>query len=441
MKTKITYLLVVLITLLSCKEQKFDKVKLDKYFNQLEKHNMFMGNVSVLKNNKIIYSRAIGFSNFETKQKANTQSKYRIGSISKTFTSALIFKAIEQGKLSLNQTIDKFFPNLINANKITIEHLLYHRSGIKNYTNNRQYSNWCTQKKTKDELLNIINAEGVEFEPNTKANYSNSNYVLLTYVLENVFNQQYANLLNNLIVKPLNLKNTYYGKAINVDNNECLSYNYTHTWQVHTQTDMSVPQGAGAIVSTSDDLVQFSHALFSGKIISQASLDKMQSLQDRYGAGLFMFPFYNHKAFGHTGGIDAFTSSFSYFKDADVSYAMVCNGSNYNNNDVSIAVLSAVFNRNYKIPEFKTYTVKADELDKYLGKYTSTEIPFVIHIKKENDTLIANEKKFGDCRLIATDEDEFNFYKLGIVLEFNTEKKQLLLTQNGRTYKFVNSGV
>ncbi|KKX47195.1 hypothetical protein L950_0227790 [Sphingobacterium sp. IITKGP-BTPF85] len=110
--------------------QQFDTNKLDLYFSSLEKANKFMGTVAVSKNEKIIYSRSIGYCNFENNTRSNANTKYRIGSISKTFTAVLIMKAVEEKKLDLAQHIDKFFPSLTNASAITIGHLLSHRSGI-----------------------------------------------------------------------------------------------------------------------------------------------------------------------------------------------------------------------------------------------------------------------------------------------------------------------
>src|SRR5690606_7637191 len=104
------------------------------------------------------------------------------------------------------------------------------------------------------------------------------------------------------------------------------------------------------------------------------SLDQMMSIKDGYGMGLFEFPFYEHVGYGHTGGIDGFKSVFSHFPEDGISYALTSNGSNYNINNISIAILSAVYNKSYEIPEFLTYEVSSDDLDQYLGVYASEEI-------------------------------------------------------------------
>ena len=416
--------------------QEFDKAKLDSFLNTLDTNNRFMGSVAVSQNGKIVYAKSIGFSDIENKIKANENSKYRIGSISKTFTSVLVLRAIEEGELEIDQTIDKFFPTVKNANKINIKHLLGHSSGILNFTSDKDYLNWNTQGKTEKEMVEIIASGGSVFEPGAKVEYSNSNYVLLTYILEKTFKKSYGDLLVKYITEPLGLTNTYFGSKINTKNNECNSYGFSGTWDLESETDMSVPLGAGGIVSTPCDLVKFSDALFGGKLLNKESLELMKTFKGNYGLGLFKFPFYEKTGYGHTGGIDGFSSVFYYFPDGEISYALTSNGTNYNNNNISIAVLSAFYNKPYEIPVFETYAVKSEDLDKYLGVYSSTQISLKITITKENNTLVAQATGQSSFPLEATDIDKFKFERAGVVMEFDLEKNSMVLKQGGGEFTF-----
>lgn len=196
---------------------------------------------------------------------------------------------------------------------------------------------------------------------------------------------------------------------------------------------MSVPLGAGGIVSTASDLVKFSDALFAGKLLKSENLDFMKSTIDHYGNGLFQIPFYDKIGYGHTGGIDGFSSIFSNFENS-VSYALVSNGTNFNNNDISIAVLSAVYNKPYDIPDFKSYAVTSEDLDNYLGIYSSKEFPLKITITKDGATLIAQATGQSSFPLKATDKEIFKFDQAGIVLEFNPTAKTMILKQGGGQY-------
>ncbi|MDP3436459.1 MAG: serine hydrolase domain-containing protein, partial [Bacteroidales bacterium] len=308
--------------------QEFDKAKLEKFFDVLQANNKFMGSVALSKNGEIIYSRAVGFADVANQMKAEVDSKFRIGSISKTFTSVLVMKGVEERRIDLDQTIDKFFPTIKNSSKIKVGHLLYHRSGINNFTNDKEYLTWNTVAKTEKEMVEIITNAGSDFEPDTKAEYSNSNFVLLTFILEKAFKKSYSEILTKYITKPLELKNTYLGAKINSSNNECLSYRFVGKWERMPETDISIPLGAGGIVSTPSDLVKFSDALFAGKLLKPESLEKMKTVIGNFGIGLVKMPFFNMSGYGHTGGIDGFSSVFSYFPDCNISYALTSNGAN-----------------------------------------------------------------------------------------------------------------
>ena len=432
-------LLIFLITLFTATSfaQKFDKEKLDLYFQTLENNNKFMGSVALSENGKIIYTKSIGFSDVESKTKPNETTKYRIGSISKSFTSALVFKAVEENKLSLDTKISKYFPNIKNADKISISNLLNHRSGIHSFTDNENYLSWNTQKKSEEELLKIIEDGGSNFEPDTKADYSNSNYVLLSFILEKIYKKPYSEILQEKIIKPIGLKNTYVGGKINLENNEADSYIFENNWIKETETDLSIPLGAGAIVSTPSDLLQFAEALFNGKIISEKSLKLMETIKDDYGSGLFQMPFGAKKAFGHTGGIDGFSSNYGYFPEEKVAFALTSNGSNFTNNNIAIAVLSAVFDQPYEIPVFKTLELPSADLDQYLGIYSSKDIPLKITVTKNDTTLMAQATGQSAFPLDASDKNIFKFDQAGIVLEFMPANKTMILKQGGKNYNFI----
>lgn len=414
--------------------QIFDKIKLDNYFNSLDDNNKFMGSVAVSKNGQIIYLKSIGFSDIENNLKANEKTVYRIGSISKSFTAVLILKAVENKKLDLNQTIDKWFPSIENSNKITVEQLLNHRSGIFNFTNDFNYLNWNTESKTEKEMIQIIKEGGNISKPGNKTEYSNSNYVLLTYILEKVFNKSYPKLLDELIIKPVNLKYTYVFGKINTEKNESKSYKFNGSWEEESETNNTIPLGAGAIASTPSDLIKFANALFNEQILTKESFEKMKVMKDGYGYGLFQIPFYESIGFGHTGGIDGFSSVYSYFPDKNISYALISNATNINNNDVSIAVLSAIYDKPYEIPEFNLYI--PDDLDKYLGVYISDQIPLKITITKKTNVLIAQGTGQPSFSLEAINKDLFKSDQVGAKFEFNTTKNIMILYQGGMQIKF-----
>ncbi|MEM9078704.1 MAG: serine hydrolase domain-containing protein [Bacteroidota bacterium] len=416
--------------------QDLNKIKLDDYFNALEKNNKFMGSVAVSKNGEIIYKRSIGWADVENNSKATENTKYRIGSITKSFTAVLVLKGVEENKIDLNQTIDTWFPTVPNAEKITVKHLLYHRSGIHNFTNDPDYLTWNTQPKSESEMVAIITNSGSDFEPDSKAEYSNSNFVLLSYILERTFAKSYAELVQEHIVQPIGLTSTYVFKSINSNANECKSYKFIGSWKEEPETHYTIPLGAGAITATSSDLTLFSDALFGGKLLKPESLELMKTIKDGFGIGLFQIPFYSSIGYGHTGGIDGFSAVYSHFPDDNISYALTSNGTNMNTNAISIAVLSAVYDRPYEIPVFTTYDLTAEDLSQYVGVYSSEQIPLKITITQDGNTLIAQGTGQPAFPLEATDKDEFKFDQASVKFQFNPTEKTMVLFQGGGQITF-----
>lgn len=343
---------------------------------------------------------------------------------------------MEKGELDLDQSIDQYFPNIKNAKRIRIHQLLSHRSGIHNFTNNPDYLSWKTEARTEKQMIALIAQSDSDFEPGTKGEYSNSNYLLLSYILQKNQGKVYADLLQEQIIKPLGLKNTYFGGPIQVSENESKSYYYEDGWKLQTETDMSIPIGAGGIVSTPSDLTKFSDALFGGELLQNESLTLMKKMQDGYGMALFKFPFDGQIGFGHTGSIDGFSSIFSFFPNSEISYALVSNGNNYNVNDISLTVLGAINGQDFSVPSFSEYLVNEKDLDKYLGVYSSAQMPLKITLSKNGSTLTAQATGQSSFPLQATDKDKFSFDQAGVLLSFDPKNNTMILFQGGGKYSF-----
>ncbi len=438
-KSKIIVFLLglVLAPLLSFGQNNLDTKKLDSLLDQLSAKNKFMGSLTISKNDQLLYNKAYGFSfvNGKEKRKATTETKYRIGSITKMFTSVMIFQLIEEKKLSLDTKLAEYFLEIPNANTITISNLMNHRSGIHNLTDDSTYLDWNTKLQTEEEMVAKIISHAPDFAANEKTAYSNSNYVLLGYIIEKITKKDYASNLKERITNKIGLKNTYYGGKTDLNANESYSYSFVDgKWIQEAVTDMSVPHGAGAIVATTNDLTKFITALFQGKLISKSSLDSMTSLTDHFGRGIFSLPFYEKNAFGHTGGIDKFTSALSYFSDDSMAIAFCTNGLDYNMNDIALGVLSIYYNKPYEIPSLKEIHIDPEFLKKYDGVYSSKEIPIKLTVKSEGNKLTAQATGQSPFPLKPVSETEFTFAAAKISIEFNKEKNELILKQNGAKY-------
>ncbi len=433
---KTVILCLLLLLSIPAVAQKMNIQKLDSLFDLLAKNDRFMGSIALTHEGNIIYQRAIGYDDLEHQKKSSTDSRYRVGSISKMFTSALIFKAVEDKLLDLDAPLATYFPSIQNAKKITVGNLLNHRSGIFNITNDPSYGSWNTKPQSRKELLARIVKGGSIFEPDSKADYSNSNYILLTFILEDLHQKSFKTIVKEGITGPLGLQNTYVGSKIDPDNNEAYSYRFDGKWTKQSETDMSLPLGAGAMVSTPSDLLKFIEALFAEKIITKESLTKMTTLRDNFGMGIFQFPFNEKRALGHTGGIDSFGSMLGYFKEDQLGIALTSNATNYNNNDIVIGALSAFYNTPYTLPVFANIVFTSDELNPYLGIYASPDIPLKITITEKDNSLMAQATGQGAFPLEAQSKTVFEFKAAGVVMEFMPEKNEMVLKQGGGTFTF-----
>lgn len=436
MKTKIlTTTLLIGLSFGTVFSQSFNKPKLDSLMDILTEKNNAMGSLTISRKGVVVYSRAIGYSYISGNEKlsATDQTKYRIGSITKMFTATMIFQLIEDGKISLTTTVDKFFPQLPNANKITISNLLNHRSGLHNFTDDPEYVTWETQPKTQDEMLAIISKSPVDFQPNEKFSYSNSNYVVLGYIIQNISKQSYSKFLRTRITSKIGLSNTYVGAKTDAKKNESFSYRFLTGWEQGPETDMSIPGAAGAIVSTPADLTKFIESLFSLKLVSNSSLSQMKTMTDGFGMGMFQIPFYEKSAYGHNGGIDGFASTLAYFPEDNLAVAYCTNGQVYPMNNILIGVLSIYFNKPYSIP---TFNLKTEDLDKYLGVYSSTQIPPKITITKNAITLFAQVTGGPLFPLDPTEKNKFKCDPMGVTIEFNPNKTELTIKEGENRFLF-----
>lgn len=414
--------------------QTLDKAKLDKFFDVLAEKNKAMGSLTVSKNGTILYSRAIGYSQISGKDKkpSTIETKYRIGSITKMFTAVMIFQLIEEGKLKLTDTLDKFYPQVANAKKITIGNMLNHRSGIHSFTGDPDFPTWLMNPKTQSEMLAIIAKAKPDFEPNEKQAYSNPNYILLGYIVEKASGKPYQTALKEKITGKIGLSNTYLGGKINASENESFSYDYAGDWKPSTETDMSIPGGAGAIVSTSNDLTKFIDALFDLKLVSESSLNQMKT----DGMGMFPVPLDGKKLYGHNGGIDGFNSMLVHLPEEKLSVAYVSNGMVYPINDILHGVFRIYYYKPFTIPTFEAIQLKSEELDQYVGVYSSSEMPLKITVTKEKTTLFAQATGQSAFPLEAMEKNKFKFDTAGIIIEFITEKKQMIVKQGARQFLY-----
>lgn len=437
-------LLCLLISSSLCSAQDARFIKLDSLFTILEAGNRAMGSVAITKNGTVQYSRAWGHRYMGTggNKPADTATLYRIGSVTKTFTAIMVLQLVEANKLALTDKLANWFPQFSHAGEITIAHLLSHSSGLYNFTDTSSYMAYHTREIPRDSLLQLMASYPSDFPPGTETRYSNTNYVLLGYILEKITGSSYAENLQEQIVKKAGLLHTCAGGKINPVRNEALSYEYDgRQWEATDETAMSIPGGAGGIVSTPADINRLATALFRGQLLNSISLATMTNLKDGMGMGLFHLPFGLKSAYGHGGSIDAFSSLFAFFPDDSVAFSGIVNATRLPLNDMMIGVLSIYYGLPYQLPAFDPETEHSIEgLEQFEGVFVSPQVPLKITILRKGGQLTAQATGQPAVPLTPFYEREFRYEAAGLILIFNKDEtgvySQMNLLQGGGNYLF-----
>jgi len=426
-------LLLLCLASMHIHAQNFNRQKLDSLIHYLDKEHLAMGSLAIYQNGKKVYAKSFGYIDVLNRNAANPESMYRIGSISKTYTATIIMQLIEEGKFSLDTKLSDFYPDLPNASKITIKELLDHHSGLFNFTNKPNYLSWNTSAQTKDEMLAKFKANGTVFAPGEKGEYSNTNYVLLSFIAEDIEGRPFSQIFKKRIVDPLDLKHTRVGGKINIKNNEAKSYVFGEQgWEPSPETDMSVPMGAGAVVASAPDVAKFYSALLSGRLVADSSLAKMKTLHGQFGLGLMSPPYRDKTNFGHNGGIDGFQSDAAYFTHEKTGFALCTNGIKMSLNNLMLGIFNIYFGYDYDFPSF----APVENAEQYVGEYSSSMFPLDITIFTKDHLLYAQGTGQPPFRLNQTGENTFEYKAAGVTIEFIPEKQELKLSQHGMRFLF-----
>ncbi|MFQ3219148.1 MAG: D-alanyl-D-alanine carboxypeptidase [Paraglaciecola sp.] len=418
--------------------------KLDAYLSNLSNNEKMMTAVYVSQHGETLYEYYSGFASVEDNIPLSAETEFRLGSMTKIFTSILTMQLIEEDKLSLETKLSTFYPDIPNAESITVKQLLSHRTGIQSFTDEPAYVNYMTKSQSRKQMEQRIQSYDPLFKPNSKHQYSNSNYVLLGFIIESLYEKSYAEVVSQKITVPLGLANTYFGSSIEIENNEAFSYHFLDTWQRQPETHISVTHAAGGMVSTAKETNLFLSALFAGKLLSENSLSAMMTLEDGYGLGLFSMPFHGQTFFGHNGSIDGFVSAGGYNPADGMVVTVLSNGVNYNFNDVLIAVLSSNYGIDFKIPDLsaKPVLLSAEEMGRTVGTFSSKDMPIELSFRIADKQVMYKPAGQSEKSLTPYSETEFRFEPAGIVIQFDPQSltdgklNQFVITQSGYTFLY-----
>lgn len=412
--------------------------KIDSILQAYANKNMFAGSVSISRNGTPLLSKGYGMANYSYDVSNTAQTKFKLASVSKQFTAMAIMILQEQGKLSVDDKLTKYIPDYPNGDKISIHHLLTHTSGIHNFTDDAHYDSIMVLPHTLTKTISYFKDKKLDFEPGEKFSYSNSGYILLSYIIEKASGKSYPEFITTQIFEPLGMKNSGVFDGNKLIKNLALGYTEGDNGLENTAyIDMSIPSGAGALYSTVEDLQLWDRAFYSEKLVKQASLDKIVTVnKDKYAYGWIVDEYMGHPLVLHKGGIQGFSTIISRFPKDGLCIVVLKNIDNqmaFQPNKVCRAIM---FGDKYELP-VERIAMKIDKAigQKLCGDY-ELEPGFVMTISIEGEKMFVEPT--GQRKSEIFSEGAYSYFSkvVNAQFEFTKDKKgnitSLTLIQNGR---------
>lgn len=294
--------------------------------------------LAVFQGDAPILVKGYGYADLDSEVPMKPETIFRIGSITKQFTAAGIMALLEDGRLNLDDPLDRILPEVQGiAHSVSIRHLLTHTSGIENYTALAEWPDLGNRPMARLELARLFAERPLKFQPGDKFSYSNSNYYLLGMVIEKVSGERYEDFIQRRLVARAGLKNTRYCPPEQNYPRAAQGYRIDEGGRMILAEPLIMDHAfaSGALCSTALDLVQWTKALTQGQVIRRETYELMRtpfivrdgipSTTEGYGFGLGIGDESGHLYVGHGGSINGFASLLDHYPDDDLIIAVLVN--------------------------------------------------------------------------------------------------------------------
>jgi CubicO group peptidase (beta-lactamase class C family) len=333
--------------------------------------------ILIARGDQIIYRAARGSAQIELGVPLQANQTFRIASITKMFTAALVVKLAQLGKLSLDDKLATYVPGIANGESITLRQLLNHTAGVSDIVHDPQ-PGFFARKVDTATLIAEIQKRTPSFPPGTRFAYSNAGYILLGAVIEKVTGRPWRDALRTTLLDPLGLKQTDYGDNAKIVPGRIAGYttdNANHHVENAAYINASVPAAAGALVSTADDLLHWMRALAQGKVVGRDGFQQMTATVANlpgasahpYGFGMYIWQVRGSEMVGHTGQIDGFASALAYLPGQDITVVVLANDDNFDARTMARRMAAIALGQPYAAPVSAKPT--EDQLRAFEGVY------------------------------------------------------------------------
>ena len=364
--------------------------RLDAVAQSYTANHAFMGAVLVAQGDHVLLDKGYGMADLEWNIPNTPEVEFRLGSLTKQFTAALVLLLQQDGKLRIEDPVSKYLPDTPPAwAKITLANLLGHTSGIPNFTSDKAFPVWSMSEHTPAELVAFVRDKALDFEPGSRFAYSNSNYEVLGNVIEAVSGRSYGDLLRERLFQPLGMNGTGLDSDELILPKRAQGYRPGEGGVVHARSEsMTVPWAAGALYSTTGDLLRWEQGLFGGKVLDAGSLQAMTTPgKGDYGLGVEVTRKDGMEVVAHDGGIEGFNTQLTGVPERQITVAVLSNVNGDAPEAMSGQLLDVALGKAVVLDtERQPVPIPKEELAKFVGIY-DLEPDFALTVALAGETL------------------------------------------------------
>ena len=399
----------------------------------------FTGAVLVARDGEVLLDRGYGFANREWSVPNDGDTKFRLGSVTKQFTAVAIMLLNERGLVDLDAPVKTYLPDAPAAwDGVTVRHLLTHTAGLPNFTDFDDYGASKTLPATIDSLIGRFRDRPLDFQPGEGWSYSNSGYILLTAIVEKASGRSYADFVAETLFQPLGMADSGYDSHAAVLPRRASGYAPTARGIVNADyIDMSIPQGAGALYSTTRDLLKWEQSLFGGRLLTPASLAVLTTpVRNQYAFGLAVTQAGGNTTIAHSGGIEGFNTHMAWDPDRRMTVIVLGNLNGPGSDQVAGSLMALARGETVTLAsERQAVAVAPEVLRSYEGVYELAPT-FAITISVVDGKLMAQATGQDAFELHPESENRFFLTVVDAQITFTRDDAGavdgLILHQGGR---------
>jgi CubicO group peptidase (beta-lactamase class C family) len=405
--------------------------KIDQLLGAYHEIGKFNGTALVARHGQFLLQKGYGYRNEQTRTPNDTGTIFQIASITKTFTSAVVLQLAEMHRLSMSDKLTKWYPSFPNGDKITVENLLTHTSGIFDYTRD----DTPTDLHGEARMMAYLAKKPLDFEPGMDWRYSNSGYSVLGFIISKVSGMAYEQAVRRTIFAPLRMQHSGFDFEHLQSPGKATGYSTGDSGRVVAgYSDSSIVFAAGAIYATVGDLYKWHEGLQNNRIVGATLMNKAYTpFRKNYGYGWIIDSVDGQKMVYHSGNIAGFSSVLVRIPADDICIVLLNNQEGTELETIARKILDILYHVPYTVPVRKIPVTLPDSvLARYVGTYEISDIALMAEITLENHGLVVHVRNGPVLPLTAEGTDRFYINEGQAEVQFAPGK--IMIIQNDQQH-------